>query len=158
MPDSSPHRPDERTEDRGQAVRDAAALYRQIWGTDPEPTSGWRSRPSRPRPQPRGNGEADPDPGEGSVADRLAAVERRLEELIPQLESEEIEALEEDGRSLATLETRLAAMEKELREFTRSFNGRVDRLERNLHRFVEVSRRIAPAHEGGEAHGREFED
>ena len=91
------------------------------------------------------------------MADRLAAVERRLEELIPQLEAEEIEALEEHGRSLASLETRLAAVQKELRQFTRSFNGRIDRLERNLHRFVEVSRRIAAAHEGQKGQGERFE-
>jgi hypothetical protein len=158
MVESSPPRPDE-TKDLGdgaQALRDAAALYRQIWGTDPEPRS---SRPGTLRGAPPGQPPIPPrDAGAGAdVAERLAALERQIEELIPQLEARELEALEEHGRTLASLEARLAGLERELREFTRSFNGRVDRVERNLHRFVDLSRRMAAAHGEEEFPQRPFE-
>jgi hypothetical protein len=133
----------------GDTLGAAAALYRQIWGTDPEPAAQTRTHMSTLRPAP-------PDPtrqdagtngdAAGDLPQRLAALERRVEELIPQLEAEEIEALGDHSRAISALQRRLAALENELRDFTHSFNGRMDRVERTLHRFLELSRRVAAPH------------
>jgi hypothetical protein len=148
-------RPD--TED-GDRLRAAAALYRQIWGTDPEPRSEGASGlypASRPRPTEHGAG--DGLNGGPDLTGRVAELESRLEGLIPLLEVDEIEALGEHGQPISSFEKRLAALEGELREFTRSFNGRMDRVERMLHRFIDVSRKIATPQAPGPEHDDAFE-
>ena len=70
-------RPD--TED-GYRLRAAAALYRQIWGTDPEPRSeGASGLYPALRPRPTEHGAGDGLNGGPDLTGRVAELESRLE-------------------------------------------------------------------------------
>jgi hypothetical protein len=151
--DSSREGPEEEREDAagsGGAVRDAAALYRQIWGIDPEPSPPGRTRTGTLRPtapaEPTGQDAGSDGPAARDLSPRLVALERRVLELSRRLEAEELEVARDHGRAIASLERRLAEVERELREFTHSFDGRMERFERTLHRFIDVLRKIATPH------------
>jgi hypothetical protein len=161
--DSSREGPEEEREDTagsGGAVRDAAALYRQIWGIDPEPSPPGRTRTGTLRPtapaEPTGDAGSD-GPAARDLSQRLAALERRVLELSRRLEAEELEGARDHSRAIASLERRLAGVERELREFIHSFNGRMERAERTLHRFIDVLRKIATPHPPSQDQGEGFE-